>query len=248
MTTNTNQNGVPRWAATAGHRSLAQRVATHGARLVGSAKQQSTVGKGGSADESLEVPWTIRRRVLSEYYAATLAQARRGAEELVRAGFNTGDVPYGYRAQRVQVTPAGGRARWRTRLVIEPVEAATVRMIFVWRGTDRLPTTEIRRRLAASRYPAPLEPEAGQPGMWTVAMVRAILRNPKYLGRQVWGRTHHGKRTPRAAWVWSDAWVHPPLITVAEFTAAHRHRWLAETPPTDTGAMTSAGLPDRTAA
>jgi hypothetical protein len=183
MTTNTNQNGFPGWAATAGRRSLAQRIAAHGARLFGSSKQQSTVGKGSSANESSDVPWTIRRRVLSEYHAATLAQARRGSEELVRAGFNTGDVPYGYRAQRVQVTPAGRRARWRTRLVIEPVEAATVRMIFAWRGEDRLPTKEIRRRLAVSRYPAPLNPETGQPGMWTVVIVRAILRNPKYLGR-----------------------------------------------------------------
>ncbi|MBE1468195.1 recombinase family protein [Kibdelosporangium phytohabitans] len=61
--------------------------------------------------------------------------------------------------------------------------------------------------------------------MWTVAIVRAILRNPKYTGRQVWGRTHHGKTTPRADWVWSEVWAHPPLVTANEFTAAdHRSR------------------------
>ncbi|MEC3974969.1 recombinase family protein [Amycolatopsis sp. H20-H5] len=233
MTMNTNQDGVPRWAATAGRRSLAQRVAARGARLFCPSKRPPTDRDSSPTTDSADVRWAVRQRVLREYHTATLAQARRGSEELVRAGFNTGDVPYGYRAQRVEVTPTGRRARWRNRLVMEPVEAATVRMIFVWRGTDRLPTKEIRRRLAASRYPAPLHPETGQPGAWTVEVVRAILRNPKYLGRQVWGRTHHGKLTPRAAWVWSETWVHPPLITVAEFTAANRHQWLAETPPSD---------------
>jgi hypothetical protein len=161
---------IPRWAATAGHHTLGRRLTAVGARLFRS--------RADANNDEPELSWSGRRLVLSDYHATTLATARTASEELVRAGFNTGDVPYGYRAHRVQVTPAGGRARWRTRLVLEPVEASTVRMIFVWRGENRLPTTEIRRRLAASRYPAPLDPETGQPCVWTVAMVRAILRNP----------------------------------------------------------------------
>ncbi|WP_410589238.1 recombinase family protein [Amycolatopsis sp. lyj-23] len=92
-------------------------------------------------------------------------------------------------------------------------------------GEGRLSTPEIRRRLTASRYPAPLDPETGEPGVWTVAMVRAILRDPKYLGRQVWGRTHHGKPTPRTAWIWSEAWAHPPPVTAEEFASADRRSW-----------------------
>jgi hypothetical protein len=208
---------IPRWAATAGRHTLGQRLTAIGARLFRS-------GTDPNIDEA-ELSRRIRQHVLRDYHAANLATARTVSEELVRAGFNTGDVPYGYRARRVRVTPTDRPARWRTRLVIEPVEASTVRMIFVWRGEDRLSTREIRRRLTASRYPAPLDPDTGQPGVWTVAIVRAILRNPKYLGRQVWGRTHHGKRLPRTDWVWSDVWVHPPLVTAEEFAAANPRSW-----------------------
>jgi Recombinase len=248
MTTNTNPGSIPRWVATAGRRSLAQRVAAHGARLFGSSKRQPNDRDSGRTTDSADVAWAVRQRVLREYHTATLAQARRGSEELVRAGFNTGAVPYGYRPRRVRVSPSGRRPRWRTRLVIEPAEAIPVKLIFRWRTQAGLDTGAIRRRLIATGYPAPRDPETGLEGVWTRAAVRAILRNPKYTGRQVWGRHHHGRRVPRAQWVWSQEWVHPPLITVAEFTAAHRHQWRAETPPTDNSATTSAGWPDRRAA
>jgi hypothetical protein len=115
--------------------------------------------------------------------------------------------------------------------VIEPVEASTVRMIFLWRGQDRLHTPEILRRLTTARYPAPLDHETGRPSVWTAGVVRSIVRNPKYLGRQVWGRRHHGRRVPRARWVWSEVWVHPPVVTAEEFLAANRHTRLATAPP-----------------
>ncbi|MFD8497280.1 recombinase family protein [Amycolatopsis sp. NPDC059657] len=228
---------IPRWAATAGHQTLGQRLTAMGARLFRSATDPDK----GEATPS----WHVRQHVLRDYHAANLAAARTVSEELVRAGFNTGDVPYGYRARRVRVTPAGRRPRWRTRLLIEPVEASTVRIIFVWRGEDRLSTTEIRRRLAASRYPAPLDPETGEPGMWTVAMVRAILCNPKYLGRQVWGRTHLGKPTPQADWVWSEIGVHPPLVTAEEFASADRRSWQATASAGTLGALSIVLPPDR---
>ncbi|EWM12008.1 recombinase family protein [Kutzneria sp. 744] len=248
MTTNTNQDDVARWAATAGRRSLAQRVAAHGARLFCSSKRRSANDASGPTTDSSAVPWAVRQRVLREYHDATLAQARRGSEELVRAGFNTGRVPYGYRPRRVRVSPSGRRLRWRTRLMIEPGEAIAVKLIFRWRAEAGLNTAAIRRRLIDASCPAPRDPETGLEGVWTQAAVRAVLRNPKYTGRQVWGRRHHGRRVPRAQWVWSDTWVHPPLITVAEFTAANHHQWRADTPPTDNGTMPSAELPDRRAA
>jgi hypothetical protein len=181
-----------------------------------------------------EAPGAVRQRVLRDYHAVNLARARRGAEDLVRAGFNTGAVPYGYRAQRVRIAPAGRKPRWRTRLVIEPVEAATVKMIFTWRGIDGVTVGDIRRRLVAARYPAPLDPYTGGAGVWTNAVIGAILRNPKYLGRQVWGRHHHGRPTPASAWVWSPAWVHPPIVSGAEFEAANRRARPASSTAPDT--------------
>ncbi|RSM34348.1 recombinase [Amycolatopsis balhimycina DSM 5908] len=182
---------ISHWAATAGRLTFGQRLAAMGARLFGSATEPDN----GEAIPS----WGVRQYVLRGYHAANLAAACSTSEELVRAGSNSGDVPYGYRARRVRVNPEGRRPRWRTRLLMEPVEASTVRMIFVWR--------------------------AGEPGAWTVATVRANLRNPKYFGRQVWGRTHHGKPTPRTAWIWSEAWAHPPPVTAEEFASADRRSW-----------------------
>ncbi len=179
MTTNTNPDGVPRWAATAGRRSLAQRLAAHGARLFGSSKRQPTDRDSGPTTDSANVPWAVRQRVLREYHTATLAQARRGSEELVRAGFNTGAVPYGYRPRRVRISPSGRRPRWRTRLVIEPAEAIPVKLIFRWRAEAGLDTAAIRRRLIDTGCPAPRDPETGLEGVWTRAAVRAILRNPE---------------------------------------------------------------------
>ncbi|GLY71685.1 recombinase family protein [Amycolatopsis taiwanensis] len=171
---------------------------------------------------TMDVPWPVRQQVLREYHAANLSRARHASEEMVRAGFNTGAVPYGYRALRARVTPAGKRPRWRTRLAIEPVEAATVKMIFVWRAEDRLSIAEIYQRLRTARYPAPLDPDTGQPGMWTHTVIAAILRNPKYQGRQIWGRRHHGRPAPRARWVWSPAWAHPPIVSAELFAAANQ--------------------------
>jgi hypothetical protein len=246
MTTNTNQNGVPRWPATARRRSLAQRVAAHGARLFGASKRRPTDGRSSPTTDSSEVPWAVCQRVLREYHTATLAQARRGSEELVRAGFNTGAVPYGYRTRRVRVHPSGRRPRWRTRLVIEPAEAITVKLIFRWHAEAGLDTAAIRRRLIETRCPAPCDPETGLEGVWTRAAVRAILRNPKYTGRQVWGRHHHGRRAPREVWVWSPVWAHPPIVSAEQFVAANRPTRLTTAPlVTDTPV---AGLPNRKAA
>lgn len=237
MTTNSGRHKpdgeIPHWAATAGCGFRARRWA---ARLVGSPRRPRAGGTTRPDATTSDVPWSVRQRVLPEYHAGNLVQTRRASEEMVRAGFNAGAVPYGYRAQRVRVAPAGKRPRWRTRLVIEPGEVATVKMIFTWGNEDGLIITAIRERLVASRYPAPLNPKTGQPGVWTRAVIHAIPRNnPQYTGRQAWGH-HHGRHTPRTRRVWSPVWAHAPLITVEEFAAANRRSWCAETPHGDTDA------------
>ena len=172
MTTERDEPGgeIPRWAATAGRSSWRIRLrCTTKRRLRHDRRRDRAVHPD-------RVPAATREAVLRDYRAATTAKARRAAEQLVLADFNTGVVPYGYRPQRVRITPAGPRPRWRTRPMIEPVEASTVRMIFLWRGQDCLQIAEILRRLTAARYPAPLDPETGQPGIWTAGAVRSIVR------------------------------------------------------------------------
>lgn len=228
-------NNIHRRAATGGPGRWPRRLT---ARLFGAPRPGHTDDTHAPQATASDVPQPIRHQVLRDYHAVNLSHARHASEELVRTGFNTGAVPYGYRAQRVQVTPAGRRPRWRTRVVIEPVEAAVVKTIFVWRGEDRLTIAEILQRLTGARYPAPLDPETGHPGIWTRAIVPALLRNPKYLGRQVWGRRHHGRRAPREAWVWSPVWAHPPIVSPEEFVAANRRTRLATALPVTETPMT----------
>jgi hypothetical protein len=219
---------VPRWAATAGRTSLAQRLAVRTTRLFRSPHRRRTDVHNPVGDKSNTLP-PVYPRMLRDYRAVNLTQARRASEDLVRAGFNIGAVPYGYRSQRVRIALQGRRPRWRTRLAIEPVEAAVVKMVFMWRGVEQLAPEDIRKRLTESRYPPPLNHDTGQPKVWTSTAVRAILRNPKYTGYQVWGRRHYGRQVPRDQWVWSSERAHPPLITVEEFATANS-RWSASMP------------------
>jgi site-specific DNA recombinase len=72
---------------------------------------------------------------------------------------------------------------------------------------------------------------------WSKEAIRAILSNPRYTGRQVWNKQRKdevlldvhdvglGYQTKMrwndpASWIWSDAPVHEPLISVEDFQAA----------------------------
>jgi len=157
-------------------------------------------------------------------HLVALAKARRSAEELVRAGWRTGPVPYGYRPHHMLISPYGRRPRHRVRLVVEPAEAFVVWMIFTWHVHDNL----THRRSPTSR-PARATPHhwtrsPGNRGTWTTAFVRSVLRNPKYTGWQVWGRRHCGRPLPRDRWVWSDTQAHPTLIPTTLYDAARQPR------------------------
>jgi hypothetical protein len=61
--------------------------------------------------------------------------------------------------------------------------------------------------------------------VWTEAAVYAILRNPKYTGHMVFGRTRSlpGGRTvavPEDQWLWSPEPTHPAIITRPLWDAA----------------------------
>jgi hypothetical protein len=157
--------------------------------------------------------------VLAAYHAENTVRSREATMAAVRAGYHVGPLPFGYRAQRIPVASTG-RRRCRVRLMIEPVEAATVGMIFAWRVSDHLSLSEIARRLTASRYPAPLHPATGRPVRWSRKIVAPILRNPTYTGRTVWGRYHVGQAVPPDRWAISAPGAHPAVIDDATFLAA----------------------------
>jgi hypothetical protein len=168
-------------------------------------------------------PWSPEeKRVLQRYHAMNLAAARRATEDLVREGWHTGAVPYGYRSHRIRISPAGRRPRYRTKLLIDRKEASIVEMIFWWFVHNGQSVDEIVYRLDHAHYPAPRRAGPVTPSRWTSASVRAILGNPKYTGYQVWGRTRNGDPEPFEQWVWSRQLAHPAIIDTKIFLAAQR--------------------------
>jgi hypothetical protein len=134
--------------------------------------------------------------VLAAHHAETTRRARHALAELVRAGYQIGPPPYGYRTMRIRITDPTGHSKLRTILVPEWHTAAVVAQIFYWRAEQRLSFTAIARRLNSDppRYPTPT-----QFGRWNAEAVKRITTNPKYTGRQVWARTIAGRPAPSRA-------------------------------------------------
>lgn len=166
--------------------------------------------------------WTKRSGVVEEgrdalalHHAETTRRARAAMIELVRAGYQIGPPPYGYRALRIYVTDPSGRSKLRAVLVPDWQTAAVAKQIFVWRADDGLTFAAIAARLNADlrQHPAPSE-------RWTAKAVRRIVTNVKYTGRQVWARTVAGRPTPVEHWVTSGPMVHEPLVDEGVFRRA----------------------------
>ncbi|MGW3571508.1 recombinase family protein [Streptomyces sp. NPDC000941] len=166
-----------------------------------------------------------------------------------------GRPPYGYRL--VDAGPHPNRALARRglriqRLDIDPYCGPIVSWIFTQR-LARHSIARIARALNDAGIPCP---SAADPGRnphrngqrWVLPTVRAILANPRYIGRQVWNRqrTDHdlidaanttlGHRdvmrwnTP-ADWVISAQLAHPALVSEADFITVQHLRTTRETTP-----------------
>lgn len=158
------------------------------------------------------------RRAIATYHAETARRSRARIIELVLAGRHVGRIPFGYRpTSQVRCGRAEGTA-----LTIEPIEAATVAMMFAWRTRDRLGRTEIARRLNTARYPRPAHPVTHQEVAWTGRHVAAILANPVYSGRTVWGRARGGRALPAELWIMSTRREYAAIVDDREFLAAQR--------------------------
>jgi site-specific DNA recombinase len=183
-----------------------------------------------AADEPMVTNATaiLTRRVkqgVAEWYVRDLLEkSRRGMEESVRQGWHTGGpVPYGYQLQEHQ-HPNPHKAREgkkKHRLIVEPIRAAVVLMIFTDYCRNALGMGAICDKLNRDleRFPPPArnpKDENGLPPTWSKSQIQSMLRNPKYTGYNVWNR--HDKRKgrplirPREEWIWSATPTHEAIV------------------------------------
>jgi site-specific DNA recombinase len=155
-----------------------------------------------------------------------------------------GRPPYGYRLGDAGPHPNKAHAAWGRRahrLEPDSETAHVVRWIFAQR-LDGHSVARIARALNEAGVPCP---SASDPGRnrhrngtgWTLGTVTAILRNPRYTGRQVWNRQRTDKDLADPAdvslghkqvqrWNLPDGWVisrnpaHEALVSEAGFIAA----------------------------
>lgn len=181
-----------------------------------------------------------RSRIKIRVRTAMLDQAQREGR------FLGGRPPYGYRLVDAGPHPKGNKAQRGQRLhQLEPdsTTAPIVRRIFKEYLAGR-GLLDVAEGLTRDGIPSPsgADPErnahrATSKGAWSKSAIRAILRNPKYTGRQVWNRQRrdevlvdpndvsmgHQSRmrwNDRSAWVWSAHQTHKPIVASKTFAAA----------------------------
>jgi site-specific DNA recombinase len=174
-----------------------------------------------------EASTILVRRVkqgMAEYFRYNVkAQLWEGLKQYVAAGYNTGPCPYGYLEDRTAHPNPMKRnmGATRARLILDPERGPWVTRMFQWRVYEQLDCNGIARRLVETGAPPPRDG-----GTWGYQSVYSILRNPKYTGRVVLGRTKNtgtGRRpgekritaVPREHWTWAaDGNEHPALISM----------------------------------
>ena len=132
---------------------------------------------------------------------------RRGLIGQQERGFSTGGRTYGYRALPV-VDPSGrrdanGPVVIGKRVEVDPEQAAVIRDIYQWYVAG-MSHPKMVDRLNREQVPSP----RGTP--WTKHHIDRILRNERYLGKQIWRQTTYERRPgtnkvvarkqPREAW------------------------------------------------
>jgi hypothetical protein len=148
----------------------------------------------------------------SEYFRYNLKTMMwEGLKQYAISGHNTGPCPYGYAEER---TPhpnpmKASMGATRARLIPHPEQARWVTAMFEWRAYEKLSVAGIARRLTDLGAPPP-----GAGISWSTSTVNRMLRNPKYAGRVVLGRTTNTGPTrrkgemkiielPRQYWTWA---------------------------------------------
>jgi DNA invertase Pin-like site-specific DNA recombinase len=172
----------------------------------------------------------LKRTMASEYSRELSVKVRAGQFRLAKLGYKMGGhTPFGLRRQlldangvRKHLLAYGERksiANDRVILVPGPgKDVAIVERIFREFADEHKGLTAIARNLNGEGIPFITG------NRWTVCTVTNVLRNPKYLGRQVWGRNTQylsgpSKRSPEDQWaVCEDAFS--PIISHELFQRA----------------------------
>jgi site-specific DNA recombinase len=107
------------------------------------------------------------------------------------------------------------------RLEIQPEQAKTVRRIFKLYAEGN--STRTIAKLGNNEHVASPQPRGGRQQSWAPSSVRVILRNERYIGLSIWGKTHKlrnpttGRRiqrqNPRSSWISTQA---PELRIVSD--------------------------------
>ena len=181
-----------------------------------------------------------RNRIKIRVRSAMAAQAA------IEGRFLGGRPPYGYVLTDAGPHPNPAKAavgQQLHRLDLDPIAAPVVQRIFTEFVAGK-GLYAIARGLTEDGIPSPSahDPDrnrhrlAGR-GVWAKSAVRAILKNPRYTGRQVWNRQRRdevlidvedvalGHQTKMRwndpnEWVWSDQPTHQPIIDPDLFQAA----------------------------
>ncbi|HEX4100661.1 MAG TPA: recombinase family protein [Pseudonocardiaceae bacterium] len=202
----------------------------HGVRLL-AADEPIDLARGANPRATNVLTRRVKQGISEWYVLEMLEKSRGGFEQHTEAGFNIGQAPYGYLAEKIPHPVPARRAegRSKTRLAPDPDRAPVVEQIYSWRIDEKLGYRAIAERLNhdPDRYPPPVPPDPARAlGAWSGSSVRDILHNPKYTGYQVWNRRaskdpiHPGKYNPTSEWVWSKQPTHPAIISLDTFKAA----------------------------
>ncbi|HUF98538.1 MAG TPA: recombinase family protein [Ilumatobacter sp.] len=183
-----------------------------------------------------------RNRIKTRVRAAMTAQAA------IEGRFLGGRPPYGYVIGDAGPHPNPGRAAAGQRLhalELDPVAAPVVQRIYeeFIAGSG---LHAIAEKLTAGGIPSPSAHDParnrhriGSGGAWSKHATRAILRNPRYTGRQVWNRQrrdeilidvedvalgHESKMrwNDESEWVRSQHLTQTPIVSVDTFDAAQQ--------------------------
>lgn len=165
-----------------------EELTNHGVQIVGVADGIDTTSGNG------KVPYYFRA-VMSELFLDELrSKMRRGLDGRVLRGYSAGGRVYGYEYEDVpdpscESDRFGRPKRLGVSISIDNEQAKVVHLIFGLRAKG-FGLKAIAHRLNEQEIPAPRHKRLiSAPGSWCTGTIRALLRNPKYVGDWSWGKT-----------------------------------------------------------